>query len=43
MTFNLNDFNFNQSVINHQSRVINTWVDIIKRVNLIFCSMKSEC
>ena len=34
MTFNLNGFNFNQSIVDSQGWVINTWVDIINRVNL---------
>jgi photosystem II P680 reaction center D1 protein len=34
MAFNLNGFNFNQSVIDSQGRVINTWADIINRANL---------
>ncbi|KAF4381564.1 hypothetical protein F8388_021192 [Cannabis sativa] len=34
MAFNLNDFNFNQSVVDSQGRVINTWADIINRANL---------
>ncbi|CAN6458794.1 unnamed protein product [Victoria cruziana] len=34
MTFNLNGFNFNQSVVDSQGRVINTWADIINRANL---------
>ncbi|GJN00791.1 hypothetical protein PR202_ga17998 [Eleusine coracana subsp. coracana] len=34
MAFNLNGFNFNQSVVNSQGRVINTWADIINRANL---------
>jgi hypothetical protein len=29
--FNLNGFNFNQSVVDSQGRVINTWADIIRR------------
>ncbi|MBA0607336.1 hypothetical protein Godav_019662 [Gossypium davidsonii] len=29
MAFNLNDFNFNQSIVDSQGRVINTWADII--------------
>lgn len=33
MAFNLNVFNFNQSVIDSQGRVINTWADIINRAN----------
>jgi photosystem II P680 reaction center D1 protein len=27
MAFNLNGFNFNQSVVDSQGRVINTWAD----------------
>ncbi|RZC79455.1 hypothetical protein C5167_003700 [Papaver somniferum] len=34
MAFNLNGFNFNQSVVDIQGRVINTWADIINRANL---------
>ena len=34
MAFNLNGFNFNQSVVDSQGRVINTWADIINRANL---------
>ena len=34
MAFNLNGFNFNQSVIDSQGRVLNTWADIINRANL---------
>ncbi|KAJ8774327.1 hypothetical protein K2173_011199 [Erythroxylum novogranatense] len=34
MTFNLNGFNFNQSVVDSQGCVINTWADIINRANL---------
>ncbi|MCE2055446.1 hypothetical protein HAX54_042583 [Datura stramonium] len=34
MTFNLNGFSFNQSVVDSQGRVINTWTDIINRANL---------
>ena len=29
-----NGFNFNQSVVDSQGRVINTWADIINRANL---------
>uniref|UniRef100_M0ZYJ3 32 kDa thylakoid membrane protein n=183 Tax=cellular organisms TaxID=131567 RepID=M0ZYJ3_SOLTU len=36
MAFNLNGFNFNQSVVDSQGRVINTWADIINRANLGF-------
>jgi hypothetical protein len=31
---NLNGFNFNQSVVDSQGRVINTWADIINRADL---------
>ncbi|MCD7464079.1 hypothetical protein HAX54_052032 [Datura stramonium] len=34
MAFNLNGFNFNQSVVDSQGCVINTWADIINRANL---------
>nr|KJB15227.1 hypothetical protein B456_002G165800 [Gossypium raimondii] len=34
MAFNLNGFNFNQSIVDSQSRVINTWADIINCANL---------
>jgi len=34
MAFNLNGFNFNQSVVDSQGRVINTWADILNRANL---------
>ena len=30
----LNGFNFNQSVVDSQGRVINTWADILNRSNL---------
>jgi photosystem II P680 reaction center D1 protein len=33
MAFNLNGFNFNQSVVDRQGRVINTWADISNRAN----------
>jgi photosystem II P680 reaction center D1 protein len=36
MAFNLNGFNFNQSVVDSQGRVINTWADIINRA-MLFC------
>jgi len=35
MAFNLNGFNFNQSVVDSQGRVINTWADILNRSNLV--------
>jgi photosystem II P680 reaction center D1 protein len=31
MAFNLNGFNFNQSIVDSQGRVINTWADILNR------------
>ncbi len=34
MAFNLNGFNFNQSILDSQGRPINTWADIINRANL---------
>jgi len=34
MAFNLNCFNFNQSVVDSEGRVINTWADIINRADL---------
>ena len=34
MAFNLNGFNFNQSIVDSQSRVINTWGDVLNRANL---------
>ena len=34
MAFNLNGFNFDQSVVDLQGCVINTWADILNRSNL---------
>jgi photosystem II P680 reaction center D1 protein len=34
MAFNLNGFNFNQSVLDAQGRVLPTWADVINRANL---------
>lgn len=34
MAFNLNGFNFNQSVLDSQGRVISTWADVLNRANL---------
>ena len=34
MAFNLNGFNFNQSIIDSQGRVLNTWADVLNRANL---------
>lgn len=34
VAFNLNGFNFNQSIVDAEGRVVNTWADIINRANL---------
>jgi photosystem II P680 reaction center D1 protein len=34
MAFNLNGFNFNQSVLDSQGRVVPTWADVVNRANL---------
>ncbi|MBU7583552.1 MAG: photosystem II q(b) protein [Nostoc sp. TH1S01] len=34
MSFNLNGFNFNNSILDHQGRTINTWADLLNRANL---------
>jgi photosystem II P680 reaction center D1 protein len=34
MAFNLNGFNFNQSILDGQGRVVNTWADILNRAGL---------
>ena len=34
MAFNLNGFNFNQSIIENEGHVINTWADILNRASL---------
>jgi photosystem II P680 reaction center D1 protein len=31
MAFNLNGFNFNQSIIDSQGRVTGTWAEVLKR------------
>ena len=36
MAFNLNGFNFNQSVLDSQGRVVGTWADVLNRANLGF-------
>ena len=36
MAFNLNGFNFNQSIIARDGQVINTWADILNRADLGF-------
>ena len=34
MAFNLNGFNFNQSFLDAQGRVLPTWADVLNRANL---------
>ena len=34
MAFNLNGFNFNQSILDAQGKVIPTWADVLNRANL---------
>jgi photosystem II P680 reaction center D1 protein len=34
MAFNLNGFNFNQSILDSQGKVVNTWADVLNRANL---------
>ena len=34
MAFNLNGLNFNQSILDANGRVINSWADVINRANL---------
>ena len=34
MAFNLNGLNFNQSILDRQGRVVNTWADILNRADL---------
>ena len=34
MAFNLNGFKFNQSILDGQGRVLNTWADVLSRANL---------
>jgi photosystem II P680 reaction center D1 protein len=34
MAFNLNGLNFNQSILDHQNRVVNTWADVLNRAGL---------
>jgi photosystem II P680 reaction center D1 protein len=36
MAFNLNGFNFNQSIMDSTGRVVNTWADVLNRANLGF-------
>ena len=34
MAFNLNGFNFNQSIVDAQDKVIPTWADVLNRAGL---------
>jgi photosystem II P680 reaction center D1 protein len=34
MSYNLNGFNFVQSIVDSQNRVIPTWADVLNRANL---------
>ena len=34
MAFNLNGFNFNQSILDADGRVVPTWADVLNRANL---------
>jgi photosystem II P680 reaction center D1 protein len=34
MAFNLNGFNFNQSIVDSNTHVINTWADVLNRAGL---------
>jgi len=34
MAFNLNGFNFNQSILDSSGRVVPTWADVLNRANL---------
>lgn len=34
MSYNLNGFNFVQSITDHQGRVIKTWADVLNGANL---------
>ena len=34
MAFNLNGFNFNQSIVDTNGKVIPTWADVVNRQNL---------
>ena len=42
MAFNLNGFNFNQSIVESQGRVVNTWYDVLNRVGLGMEVMRKE-
>ena len=34
MAFNLNGFNFNQSIVSRDGHVLNTWADVLNRAGL---------
>ncbi len=34
MAFNLNGWNFNQSILDSQGRVVNSWADVLNRAGL---------
>ncbi len=34
MAFNLNGFNFNQSIVSSTGKVVPTWADVLNRANL---------
>jgi photosystem II P680 reaction center D1 protein len=34
MAFNLNGFNFNQSIVDNGNRIVPTWADILNRAGL---------
>jgi photosystem II P680 reaction center D1 protein len=34
MAFNLNGFNFNQSILDHNGRPVDTWADVLNRANI---------
>ena len=36
MAFNLNGFNFNQSVVDANGKIVPTWADVLNRANLGF-------
>jgi photosystem II P680 reaction center D1 protein len=40
MAFNLNGFNFNQSSVDSNGRVVGTWADVLNRANLGFCGSR---
>ena len=34
MAFNLNGFNFNQSIVSADGKIVPTWADVLNRANL---------